>query len=345
MSKPEVIDYAGDYQAKIFSEGDLDRRSVPRPVVELPTSTKPPLVAVLLCTRNGDRFLAEQLDSINAQDHRNLTVWASDDGSEDNTNHILEEYQALDERDRFAIQFGPKQGFAANFLSLICRPDIEADYYAYADQDDIWQPDKLSRAITKMKSIPSSVPTLYCSRTCLIDENGDYVGLSPLFGKPPSFSNALVQNIGGGNTMVMNKAARDLLCAAGDRTVVSHDWWAYMLVTGAGGKVIYDSYSSVRYRQHDNNMVGSNNGWQARLLRLRLLLQGRFRNWNTTNALALQQVRHLLTPENRSILDKFCTARNRWLIPRIRGIMRSGIYRQTLIGNIGLMAAIVLNKF
>ena len=90
MNKPEVIEYAGDYQDKIFSKSDLGT-SVSQTVAELPTSTKPPLVAVLLCTRNGDRFLAEQLDSINAQDHKNLTVWASDDGSEDNTNHILEE--------------------------------------------------------------------------------------------------------------------------------------------------------------------------------------------------------------------------------------------------------------
>ena len=118
----------------------------------------------------------------------------------------------------------------------------------------------------------------------------------------------------------------------------------YILTATARGAIIYDSYPSVRYRQHDNNMVGSNNDWRSRLFRLRMLLEGRFREWNNINTRALQQVRHLMTPENQVIFDAFCTARNRWLIPRILGVMRSGVYRQTLLGNLGLMAAVVLKK-
>lgn len=136
-----------------------------------------------------------------------------------------------------------------------------------------------------------------------------------------------------------------MLCEACDSVVVSHDWWAYMLISGAGGKVIYDSYISVNYRQHTSNLVGSNLGVQAFLLRLQMLIKGRFRNWNTTNTRALQKVRHLLTAENRSILDEFCTARNRWLIPRVTGMIRSGVHRQTFMGNLGLIAATLLKKF
>ena len=121
--------------------------------------------------------------------------------------------------------------------------------------------------------------------------------------------------------------------------------WAYILTTAVGGAVIYESCPYVRYRQHDNNMVGSNNDWRSRLFRLRMLLKGRFREWNNINTGALQQVRHLMTPENQVIFDTFCTASNRWLIPRIWGMMRSGVYRQTFLGNLGLIAAVVLKKF
>lgn len=307
-------------------------------------SISEPVVAILLCTHHGSQFLAEQLDSIRAQDHSNHCVWVSDDGSADDTHQILEQHQSYWGQERFCIQSGPQDGFVANFLSLTCFPDIEADYFAYADQDDIWEHDKLSRAIAKLESVPDNIPALYCSRTRLIDKNGRDIGFSPLFDKPPGFANALIQNIGGGNTMVMNKAAREVLRAAGERVVVSHDWWAYLIISGAGGTVFYDPYPTVRYRQHDNNLMGSNSGWYARLRRIQLLFKGRFRNWNNINTGALQQIRNLLTPENQRILDEFCTARDRWLIPRLFGIWKSGIYRQTLLGNLGLIVATILKK-
>lgn len=314
------------------------------PGLKSETSMITPLVAVLLCTHHGDRFLTEQLDSIRTQQHKNITVWASDDGSEDNTPQILKKYQSIWKKDNFSIHSGPQKGFVANFLSVICQADIDADYFAYADQDDIWEADKLSRAIARLKNISSETPALYCSRTSLIDDNGNNTGFTPLFSKPPSFANALIQNISSGNTVVMNKAARNLLRTAGEKTVVNHDWWTYMLIAGAGGTVIYDPYPSIRYRQHDNNLVSSNTGWRSRMRRIRLRFKNRFRHWNTINTQALQQVRHLLTPENQDILDKFCTARNSWLLPRLWGIWRSGIYRQSLFGNLGLIAEAALKK-
>jgi glycosyltransferase involved in cell wall biosynthesis len=343
VNKPESIDCIAEGEIQILSKSEAGAIAN-LTTTDLRVSAESPLVAILLCTHNGARFLEEQLNSLRAQEHKNFNLWVSDDASEDDTNRILEQNQPLPGNIRFSLKKGPGKGFVKNFHSLICQPNILADYFAYADQDDIWQPDKLSRAIAMLERVPVGTPAIYCSRTRLIDESGGEIGFSPLFEKPTSFANALVQNVGGGNTMVMNSTARDLLCEAGDIHVVSHDWWAYTLITGAGGTVIYDSYPSVGYRQHDDNMVGSNNDWPSRLFRLWWLLKGRFRTWNTINTKALQQVRHLLTPENQYILDEFSAARNRWLIPRIIGIVRSGTYRQTLMGNLGLMVAVVLKK-
>ena len=76
--------------------------------------------------------------------------------------------------------------------------------------------------------------------TMLDAENNEF-GFSPLFSKPPSFANAIVQNIGGGNTMVFNNALRALLREAGkDVSVISHDWWSYIVAAGCGGKIFYD---------------------------------------------------------------------------------------------------------
>lgn len=304
-----------------------------------------PKVAILLCTYHGQHYLAEQLDSFQAQSHSNWEVWASDDGSEDDTHAILEAYQRKWPAGRLSIHFGPAEGFAANFLSLTCKASIEADYYAYSDQDDVWEADKLERAIRWLEAVPPNIPALYCSRTRLVDAENNEIGLSPLFSKPPSFANALIQSIAGANTMVFNNAARALLCEAGEDTpVISHDWWAYMVVTGCGGKVHYDSHPSLRYRQHDGNLVGVNATWAARFKRLRMLWEGRFRHWSDSNIAALRRLQHKLTPENRETLERFVKARQMSLIPRLIHLKRSGIYRQTLFGNLGLIAAAIFRK-
>lgn len=304
-----------------------------------------PKVAILMCTMQGQHFLAEQLNSIATQTHPSWVVWASDDGSNDFTHDILEYYQAHWSAERIVIHEGPAEGSMANFLSLTCRADIDADYFAYADQDDIWESDKLERAVAWLETVPPDVPALYGSRTQLVDSRNQHLGYSPLFRRAPSFRNALVQNIAGGNTMVFNRAARDLLRLAGeDVKAVTHDWWAYMVVTGCGGRVHYDPNPTVRYRQHDNNLIGANQSWAARMQRLWLLVQGRFRRWNEANTESLQSIRHLLTPESRGLLDEFQALRNARLIDRIAGLRRSGLYRQTLLGNLGLYAAALIKR-
>lgn len=178
-------------------------------------ASKEPKVAILLCTHQGQRFLQEQLESFADQTHKNWELWASDDASDDLTLELLAQFQKKIGADRISIHSGPNNGFCVNFLSLACKAEIAADYYAYSDQDDIWKPEKLARALAYLQTVPAYVPALYCSRTELVDAIGNHLGYSPLFKKTPSFKNALVQSIGGGNTMVFNHAARLLFMKAG----------------------------------------------------------------------------------------------------------------------------------
>ena len=304
-------------------------------------SPEAPLVAILLCTYNGERFLQEQLDSIESQQHKNIAIWASDDGSNDDTLNILNEYSNRWGLNRFSTYTGPQDGFAANFLSLACNPEIKANYFAFADQDDVWEVDKLTRAIKHLEKLPENEPAIYSSRTTLIDEQGKKKGQSPLFKKKPSFKNALVQSIAAGNTMVMNKAARNLIYQAGEVQIVSHDWWAYMLVTGAGGTFIYDSYPSVLYRQHNHNVIGGVIAFSSRLKRI---LSNQFKERNTINVAALDEAHSLFTQANQHLLNQYKLSRTGKLKQRLTCIKKSGVYRQTLTGQLGLFAATLLNK-
>lgn len=308
-------------------------------------ATQAKRVAILLCTYNGSRFLDEQLASIAAQDYSNWTLAASDDGSTDGTLAMLEAWCATLHALHPTVTQGPARGFVANFLSFITNPLVDGDYYAFADQDDVWETDKLSRAVAWLDTVEPTVPALYCARTRLVDSENREIGLSPLFARKPSFANALVQSIAGGNTMVFNEATRCLLRDAGvDSGVVSHDWWLYMVVTGCGGRVYYDRRPTVRYRQHTDNLVGANSHWRARLERIRELFRGRFRAWGDQHVSALEKSRPRLTLENRAMLERFTVARNQALLRRLAGLARCGIYRQTSLGNLGLLAAAIFKK-
>ncbi|MEH6585330.1 MAG: glycosyltransferase family 2 protein [Halioglobus sp.] len=302
-----------------------------------------PEVAVLLCTYNGNRFLSSQLESLLNQAAVSVSLTASDDGSTDNTVQILRDCSRHN-RQIIDLRQGPRAGAAQNFLSLICDKNISANYFAYADQDDIWDEDKLSRAVSALAECHPNRPALYCARTRSLSASGEISGCSPLFCRSPSFANALVHNIGGGNTMVMNRASRELLCRGGNVDVVSHDWWTYLLVSGAGGTVIYDPEPCLDYRQHSANQIGANTGIKRRASRYLEALNGRNRDWNSRNISALEQNAALLTPDNQQRLRSFSQSRHGGLLTRFRGIRRAGLYAQTFSGNLGLFFATLLKK-
>jgi glycosyltransferase involved in cell wall biosynthesis len=301
--------------------------------VTRPRSPAGRVATILLCTFNGERFLVEQLDSLQRQSFTNWKLIASDDGSSDRTRSILQDFKNSQVAGKVEIIDGPRRGAAANFLFLACQEGLASDYYAFCDQDDIWEVDKLARAISALEQIDSDVPAVYGSRTSLIDASGREIGLSPLFSKPPTFRCALVQSIAGGNTMVFNQKARELLVFGGaDVTVPSHDWWLFQVVSACGGHVHYDTFPSVRYRQHAENVIGANMGFAARLRRLRMLGQGRFRHWSDLNIAALARLRPRMSAENRQSFDLFCEARQRPLLQRAAMFAQAGFYRQTLGG-------------
>lgn len=301
-------------------------------------------VAILLATKNGARFLRDQLQSYTIQTHAAWSLHVSDDGSSDETVCIIKDF-ARSVPQRATLRKGPAAGAASNFLNLLRDGSIEADYFAFSDQDDIWHPEKLERAIGMLRAQPSGQPALYCSRTNLIDEAGQHLGYSTAFNRPPGFQNALVQNVGGGNTMVFNSAARDLLRHVPADIVVAHDWMTYLVISAAGGTIFYDKTSWVKYRQHQENLVGSNLGFKATALRARMILAGQWKTWNSLNLEVLERLFDHITDENKRVLKRFVDMRTaRTQRQRLCNLWKSGVYRQTTTGNIALLLAVIANK-
>lgn len=222
-------------------------------------------IQVLMSAYNGEKYISEQIDSILAQDCgnkglANVKLLIRDDGSSDSTRDILEQY-VVNYPSQVSWYHGDNKGVIKSFFDLLEKSDDEADYYAFADQDDYWMPEKLSVGIKKieeMKKDSDDIPLLYCCRPKLVDEN-----LNPLVSEikrppmRPSFNNALIENIVTGCTIVMDRNLRDMVKAAPPRYTVMHDWWFY-IIASSFGRVYYDETPHICYRQHGGNEVGTN---------------------------------------------------------------------------------------
>jgi glycosyltransferase involved in cell wall biosynthesis len=223
-------------------------------------------VVVLMSTFNGEAFLREQIASILSQTVA-PTLIVRDDGSDDETCAILGEQARAGRLQFFRGQ--TRLGARASFLHLIGRHTAGADYVAFADQDDVWAPDKLERALCFLARVPARRPALYCSRLTVTDERLVPIGMTPLWPRAPAFGNALVENIVSGCTCVLNAAAAAVLRnGPAPRHARFHDWWCYLVIS-ALGDVIYDSAPTLLYRQHRNNVVGiARSAWRRGLRRL-----------------------------------------------------------------------------
>ena len=300
-------------------------------------------VAILLGTFNGARFIDEQLSSYQRQTHRNWSLWASDDGSTDASLPLISKFSHSVQQSVSLLQ-GPHLGVCRNFVSLIENEGIHADYYAFSDQDDIWLANKLARAVAWLDTVADDTPALYCSRTALIDTHGARIGFSPDYSKPPSFTNALLQNIASGNTMIFNNKARDLLRVVAHGPMVIHDWALYLVVTACGGQVFFDQEPCVLYRQHNDNVIGNGMGLMTRIANFSKAQRGRKAVWNDNNIAMLKLIDDQMTISNRQRLSDFVAIRDSSLIQRVRLLIRSGVYHQQLTGTLTTLSYALLNR-
>tara|TARA_B100001057_G_C22809126_1_gene934675 strand:+ start:909 stop:1838 length:930 start_codon:yes stop_codon:yes gene_type:complete len=294
-------------------------------------------IAILLCTKNGEDYLTEQLDSILKQKNFKINIFVSDDNSTDATIKILKnsKYRKFIKK----IFYNNFNSASKNFHFLLNNVSTKYDFYSFCDQDDIWKSNKIKRAVQKL----SLEFELYGSRTCLVNKLGKKTKLSLKFNKKPSFKNALVQNIAGGNTMVFSKKLFKFIKKIKITNSPAHDWTTYIIATFKGYKVFYDQIPHIYYRQHEKNAIGSNIGLLKTISRILLTFRGKFKFWNKSNIKILNKIKIQGTLENINLLNSFINYRsNYFLLLKDIIIFKFPFYRQTKKGNIMLIIAALL---
>ena len=293
-----------------------------------------PPVRILLATRDGAAHLPAQLASYLAQDHDAWALWASDDGSTDGTWDILSAFAAAHPGREIRLLRGPGSGAAANFLSLLTHPDLPPGPVTLSDQDDVWFPYRLSRALA---GIEGKAPVLYGATT--IETDPDLVPLKRQKGAlpTPSFHNALVQNIVAGNTATLNAPALAALRAAGAPDVPYHDWWLYLRLSGVGARIVLDREPLLYYRQHAGNVIGAHSGARAALARARALLGGSYRDWIRANLTALLAHPDGLLPGHAVAARILLDTADRRVALKKSGARRSGPAGRMILSALAMM--------
>lgn len=224
-------------------------------------------VQVLLSTYNGAKYLPEQIESVLKQSYHKVKLLVRDDGSTDRTGDVLKYYHN-NYPSKIQIIWGNNIGIVNSFMELLNHADQKCEYFCFCDQDDVWLPDKIERALSKLDGF-NHIPAMVCTSTQVVDELLRPLNVWP---KPPTrdpnFYNAIVQNIAVGATTTLNKKAWELIVGKTihSENIQMHDWWTYLCVS-AFGKVIFDPLPSILYRQHANNSVGGETTFINTLIR------------------------------------------------------------------------------
>ena len=261
-----------------------------------------PHITVLMGTRNGATYLHQQLASLAAQDHPHWSLWISDDGSTDATLPLIRAF-AQDSPNPVVTLRGPQQGMTANYLGLLCHPDLPPGPVAFADQDDLWLPHHLTRGLTALaQDSGAQAGQVYCAHRMLLRDGQAPRAMRWRGQAPATFRNALVECRTPGSGLMLDAGAVALARRVGMVDVPFWDWWLILLLTGAGADVLQDARPGLLYRAHGGNHLGPRVGPRAALWRLNRLRDGTYRSWVCTNLAMLEPHMHHLTPANHSIL-------------------------------------------
>ena len=296
-------------------------------------------ILVLMSTYNGEKFLDKQIESILGQEKVNIDILIRDDGSTDGTPTILKKYEK--KYDNIKIILGDNIGYEKSFLYLVKESSIDYDYYAFSDQDDVWLPNKLSRAITFFDN--TNICQMYWSNAMLVDE--DLIKIKPFYASnyfPTYEKSTKILNSGAlGCTIVFNKELKIKMSDWSSEYIYPHDF----LVTTIAlfmGKIYFDQNTNILYRQHMMAITGNKIGIKSKIKRLHQSFKTRKNNSYSTLAMnMLNNYWKDIKEYDLDTLKLFSNYRDS-TIQKYK-LLISDVHKETLIKTIALKIMIIFN--
>jgi glycosyltransferase involved in cell wall biosynthesis len=303
-----------------------------------------PIVTVVLATYQGAHFLPEQLESLSSQSRKPDRLVLRDDGSKDQSVEIVRRWAQVNRIDLQELT-GPRLGPSRSFL-LALQLSKPADIFFFCDQDDVWFPQKIARALEILPFGEGAPATLLATRLEVVNEQLQHVRLSQL-PKHLSFASASCESLLTGCTMAFNSSFRDQLVRCLPESAAMHDWWCYLLATGIRGTNIrFDPLPTLQYRQHGRNALGAGpTGLAAAVARVRRFLGPQI----SIRSNQLREFREIhgsaLTAEAVSLLEKLIPMNQQSLFARAKSAISAPIHRQTAFSSMVTRVSLFMDRF
>jgi len=290
-------------------------------------------VLVLLSTYNGEKYLVEQVESIIRQVGVTVYILIRDDGSKDNTRKLIMDLASV--YNNIEYIFGKNIGYEKSFMELVYKSG-EFDFYAFADQDDVWLEDKLQRAIDKLENIKGV--GLYYSMMTQVNNNLEVLKEQQTLLYPINKPEVLFQNFVQGSTIVFNKDACDLIKEYELKDKIAHDIWLPCVVTYFG-KVIFDEESYILYRKHDQAVTAVKEKYWCRLLK-RILKGEKVPN---LAKFLFEGYADKLNEKDRVFVEYVATYRKSFA-KRMRLVLSNSVRKKTLKGTLLLKLSFLFGR-
>jgi glycosyltransferase involved in cell wall biosynthesis len=267
-------------------------------------------VQVFLSTYNGEKYLKEQIDSLLKQKNVHVSILVRDDGSQDSTKNILEEYQ---KEGKISYYQGNNLGYSKSFLDLV-NTKAQADFYAFCDQDDIWLPEKIITGIKKIEQAgdDESKPILYASALQRVDALLNPLAIQNFPNLRLTLGAEFIRHRLAGCTYIFNNALRNLLQAA-DGGIASHDKMAAILCLACGGQIIFDESPHILFRRHESNTSSDGENIKNKIIKTLFQYFGKCSNTPQLAQFILTTYDGLIIPEARDLISEIAYYKNNFV--------------------------------
>ena len=306
-------------------------------------------ISILLSTYNGEKYLKEQLDSLQNQTYKCFKVIARDDGSSDNTIEILKSYDVI------LLETTENLGAKESFAELLSYAVVngESDYFMFCDQDDVWENDKVEKTLAKMKKMEQefrNIPLLVHTDLKVVDEHLQTVSSSMwayehIEPSKNSLNRLLIHNTITGCTVMINRHLANK-CLPISSDCIMHDWWIG-LVASSFGKIDYINEATIKYRQHCDNDTGAKRysykkifyrvwdiffGKESHISHLKKnIIQAKF---------FLESFDDELKSDEKNMLKDFTTIKDKSYLKRVYILFKHNLFKYGFLRNLGLLLKI-----
>lgn len=294
-------------------------------------------VLVLLSTYNGEKYVEAQIKSVLEQKNIRVALLIRDDGSTDNSANII---NAIKD-DRIALIKDNNIGAANSFFRLIELAPLDYDFYAFCDQDDFWESDKLYSAVEKLERLDENKPALYYSGQKLADKELNVISYHNLDTKR-SREACFIFNQMAGCTAVFNPALLAQLKRVNVSRFLGHDSWSFKVCAALGGEIVIESHGHILYRQHENNVIGLDNSIKGKLFR------GRRYFLTTSISMSARQILETykteLSEDWKAFLQTICQASQGNVLAKLKLLKTNSIRFNSMALRCIFMAKVILGK-